>query len=109
MSDFRTRALALPGAIEQPHHGSPSFRVGGKIFAQLSSDGLTALLKLPLSLQEWGRATFPDACLPEPGRWGETGWTRLLWTDLPDSSLTEMIEASWTAVATANFKNRKDG
>ncbi|WP_340267697.1 MmcQ/YjbR family DNA-binding protein [Sphingobium mellinum] len=48
--------IALPGAIEQPHHGSPSFRVGGKIFAQLSSDGLTALLKLPLSLQEWGRA-----------------------------------------------------
>jgi hypothetical protein len=28
-------ALALPEAIEQDHHGRPSFRVGGKIFATL--------------------------------------------------------------------------
>ncbi len=29
----RQLALALPEAIEQDHHGRPSFRVGGKIFA----------------------------------------------------------------------------
>ncbi len=28
-------ALALPEAVEQDHHGRPSFRVGGKIFATL--------------------------------------------------------------------------
>ena len=28
-------ALALPGAVEADHHGRPSFRVGGKIFATL--------------------------------------------------------------------------
>ena len=31
----RQLALALPGAVEQDHHGRPSFRVGGKIFATL--------------------------------------------------------------------------
>jgi hypothetical protein len=31
----RQIALALPGAVEQDHHGRPSFRVGGKIFATL--------------------------------------------------------------------------
>ena len=31
----RTVALALPEAIEQDHHGRPSFRVAGKIFATL--------------------------------------------------------------------------
>ena len=29
----RELALALPEAVEQDHHGRPSFRVGGKIFA----------------------------------------------------------------------------
>ena len=31
----RRLALALPEAVEQDHHGRPSFRVGGKIFATL--------------------------------------------------------------------------
>jgi hypothetical protein len=35
--DVRALALSLPGAIEQDHHGRPSFRVQGKIFATLWS------------------------------------------------------------------------
>jgi hypothetical protein len=31
----RKLALALPDAVEQDHHGRPSFRVAGKIFATL--------------------------------------------------------------------------
>jgi hypothetical protein len=31
----RELALALPDAVEQDHHGRPSFRVAGKIFATL--------------------------------------------------------------------------
>ncbi len=31
----RRIALALPQAVEQDHHGRPSFRVAGKIFATL--------------------------------------------------------------------------
>ena len=33
--DARRIALALPGAIEQDHHGRPSFRVSKRIFATL--------------------------------------------------------------------------
>lgn len=33
--DARRLALALPEAVEQDHHGKPSFRVTGKIFATL--------------------------------------------------------------------------
>jgi hypothetical protein len=33
--DARRLALALPDAVERDHHGRPSFRVGGKIFATL--------------------------------------------------------------------------
>ena len=35
----RELALAPPEAIEQDHHGRPSFRVGGKIFATQWDDG----------------------------------------------------------------------
>lgn len=35
--DVRALALGLPDAIEQDHHGRPSFRVRGKIFATLWS------------------------------------------------------------------------
>jgi hypothetical protein len=33
--EARALALALDGAVEQDHHGRPSFRVGGRIFATL--------------------------------------------------------------------------
>ena len=33
--DARRLALALPEAVEQDHHGRPSFRVAGRIFATL--------------------------------------------------------------------------
>ena len=33
--EARRLALRLPDAVEQDHHGRPSFRVGGKIFATL--------------------------------------------------------------------------
>lgn len=35
VAEARRLALSLPGATEQDHHGRPSFRVGGKIFATL--------------------------------------------------------------------------
>lgn len=31
----RSIALSLPDAVERDHHGRPSFRVGGRIFATL--------------------------------------------------------------------------
>jgi hypothetical protein len=33
--EARKLALSLPEAVEQDHHGRPSFRVNGKIFATL--------------------------------------------------------------------------
>jgi hypothetical protein len=64
----RRLALALPEAIEQDHHGRPSFRVGGKIFAtqrdeahmnvMLDEGGiLTAVQSDPETLEEvwWGK------------------------------------------------------
>jgi hypothetical protein len=38
VDEARALALALPEAAEADHHGRPSFRVGGKIFATLPDE-----------------------------------------------------------------------
>jgi hypothetical protein len=66
--EARSLALSLPEAVELDHHGRPSFRVGGKIFATLWTDErmnvmldeggiLTALDRAPESCEKvfWGR------------------------------------------------------
>jgi hypothetical protein len=66
--ELRRMALALPEASEEDHHGKPSFRVGGKIFAtlwdastvnlMLDADGIrTAVHALPGACSErwWGK------------------------------------------------------
>ena len=67
-AEARRLALALPEAVEQDHHGRPSFRVGGKIFATQWDDEhmnvmldeagiLTAVESNPKTFEEiwWGK------------------------------------------------------
>jgi hypothetical protein len=65
--EARALALSLPEAIEQDHHGRPSFRVRGKIFATLWNDD-----RMNVMLDEGGILTAvsdsPEAC--EEVRWG---------------------------------------
>jgi hypothetical protein len=57
----RELALALPEAVEQDHHGRPSFRVAGKIFATLWDEN-----HMNVMLDEPGILTavqaHPEAC-----------------------------------------------
>jgi hypothetical protein len=66
--EARSLALSLPEAVELDHHGRPSFRVGGRIFATLWSDE-----RLNVMLDEGGILTAleraPGAC--EQVRWGK--------------------------------------
>jgi hypothetical protein len=59
----RALALALPEVTEQDHHGRPSFRVSGRIFATLPDEGHVNVM-----LDEDGIRTCvearPDACTP---------------------------------------------
>lgn len=66
--EARALALGLRGTVERDHHGRPSFRVGGKIFATMWSDE-----QMNVMLDEGGILTavdtVPDACTPV--RWGK--------------------------------------
>src|SRR5437660_8869233 len=68
LDEARRIALALPEAVEQAHHGRPSFRVAGRIFATLWDEHhmnlmldqpgiLTAVQEYPGICEEvwWGR------------------------------------------------------
>jgi hypothetical protein len=57
----RELALALPEAAEQDHHGRPSFRVAGKIFATLwDEDHMNVMLDEPGILT--AVEAHPEAC-----------------------------------------------
>ncbi|MGI8711969.1 MAG: MmcQ/YjbR family DNA-binding protein [Solirubrobacteraceae bacterium] len=64
----RRLALGLPETTEQDHHGRPSFRVAGKIFATLwDADHMNVLLDEDGILTAVQSA--PEAC--EPFWWGK--------------------------------------
>ena len=66
--EARALALSLPEAVEVDHHGRPSFRVGGKIFATLWNEGCMNVM-----LEEGGILTAvdraPEVC--EKVWWGK--------------------------------------
>ena len=66
--EAQSLALALPEAVELDHHGRPSFRVGGRIFATLWSAE-----RMNVMLDEGGILT---AVASAPGVCEEVWWGR---------------------------------
>ncbi len=91
--DARELALALPGTVEQDHHGRPSFRVGGRIFATLWSDE-----RMNVMLDEGGILTaldlHPEAC--EPVHWGKRlAAVGVRYADADRELAAELLEDAW--------------
>jgi hypothetical protein len=57
----RKIALALPEAVERDHHGRPSFRVGGRIFATLWDEDHTNVMLDEAGIRTAVQST-PEAC-----------------------------------------------
>ena len=93
VDEARTLALSLPEAVELDHHGRPSFRIAGRIFATLWNEQ-----RMNVMLDEDGIRTAvesaPDAC--EEVWWG----TRLaavgVTLPLTDTDrLSELLADAW--------------
>jgi hypothetical protein len=57
----RSLALSLPGAVEQDHHGRPSFRVARRIFATMwDADHMNVMVDAPGILT--AVEAHPDVC-----------------------------------------------
>jgi hypothetical protein len=92
-------ALAMPQAVEADHHGFPSYRVAGKIFATLRADPPRLMVKLVPEDQHNLCEAHPAIIAPVPGYWGRKGSTFVDYT-AADAPLIEMLlRLAWTAVA----------
>jgi hypothetical protein len=100
----RADALSLPEAVEQDHHGRPSFRVGGKIFATLWSEE-----RMNVMLDEGGILTAVDSA---PEACQEVWWGKRLaavGVDLASVErgfLRELLTDAWEEKAPADLSSR---
>ncbi|MFT4246877.1 MAG: MmcQ/YjbR family DNA-binding protein [Pseudomonas sp.] len=97
----RELALSLPHAEERDHFGSPSFRVKGKIFAQLSPHSNSvecALVKLSAADQGALIMSSPGTFSSVP-QWGHHGWTYVQLATVEASFFNGLLRQSWQLVA----------
>lgn len=93
----RALALALPQAVEADHHGFPSFRVGGRIFATLP-DATHLHLMLPEPEIHAQAAAHADCC--ELYWWGQRVGALRVDLDRADAALIAgLLTAAWRAKA----------
>jgi hypothetical protein len=103
----RRIALALPEVIEQDHHGRPSFRIGGRIFATLWDEEHTNVM-----LDEDGVRTaaqsHPDLC--DEVWWGERlAAVRVDLRGADADLVTEPYADAWEAKAPKRLTSRARG
>jgi hypothetical protein len=96
---IRTMALALPEAVEMDHHGFPSFRVAGKIFATLRREPARLMIKLDPEDQRNLAEGRPAIIAPVPGYWGRKGSTYVDYSEADDEMLTSLLRLAWAGVA----------
>jgi hypothetical protein len=100
----RQLALALPGVVEQDHHGRSSFRVAGKIFATLWDENhMNVMTDEPGILTAVQR--MPDVC--SEFWWGKR--LRAVQVDLdrvPSDELEQLLADAWERKAPRDLVQR---
>jgi len=108
IEDFRRVALALEGAAEGSHMGSPDFRVEGRIFATLASaaQGYGNLMLTPELQADFVREA-PGIFLPVAGGWGRNGATHLCLAAATGDQLAGALRAAWRLRLAKNAATKK--
>ena len=93
----RRLALSLPATVEADHHGFPSFRVAGKIFATMP-DAKRLNVMLDARGVEQAVALAPKVC--EVGYWGKKVAGVFVALPAADSALVErLLKLAWDGKA----------
>jgi hypothetical protein len=102
LTRFRTLALSLPEANEEPHFDRPSFRVRKKIFATLWEPQGKCMVKLTPEQQDDYVEAHPDTVEPVRGIWGAMGATLVNLTGKAAAKptlLRELLTLAWRNAA----------
>ena len=97
VDEARSLALSLPEAVEQDHHGRPSFRVGGRIFATLwSAERMNVMLD-----EDGVRTAVEDApVVCSEVRWGKRlAAVGVALARVDRALLAELLEEAWEGEA----------
>jgi hypothetical protein len=94
--DFRRIALSLEGAEEGSHMGARDFRVGGRIFATLASQGQGyGNLMLTPEQQAAFVEELPEVFVPIAGGWGRMGMTHIKLASAAEDVLAGALRTAW--------------
>jgi hypothetical protein len=95
--EARRLALSLPETVEQDHHGRPSFRVAGRIFATLwDQDHMNVMLDEPGILTAVD--AHPDVCAEV--MWGKRlAAVRVTLPDADPELLADLLADAWEGKA----------
>ena len=104
LDDVSRKALGLPEAVEADHHGSPSFRVRGKIFCTLRPGTSRMMVKLEGEDQRNFCETHPTAIAPVPGYWGRKGSTFVDCSGVDDATIETLLDLAWRNVAPRSLR-----
>jgi len=105
--DIRRLALALPETAEADHHGMPSFRVNGRIFATTHVQHPRMMVKLEPEDQRNLAEAHPGVIEPVPGAWGRGGSTFVAY-EVADLALIEtLLRMAHANVARPRPKRRR--
>jgi hypothetical protein len=97
--ETRAAALAQPEAVQADHHGFPSFRVGGRIFATLRDGPPRLMVKLDPEDQRNLAEGYPGIIVPVPGSWGRKGSTFVDFTRADAALIENLLRLAWSGVA----------
>jgi hypothetical protein len=93
----RRLALALPEAVEADHHGFPSFRVAGRIFATLPDAGHVNVM---LGADEVSAAVDAGRGACEPVHWGRRlAGVRVTLAAADRGLIDDLLRTAWTLKA----------
>jgi len=107
-NDFRKIALRLQNAVEGAHMAHPDFRVNGRIFATLHTDGKQGMVKVTPDQQRDFMQLQPAAFAPASGAWGRLGCTMVELNVVDEETLGEAMTLAWQlAVTAAKAKSKK--
>jgi hypothetical protein len=106
--DFRRIALSLEGAEESSHMGAPDFRVGGRIFATLASQGqgYGNLMLTPEQQAEFVEE-LPEVFVPIAGGWGRMGATHIRLAATNEDVLAGALRTAWRLRIEKNTRTAK--
>jgi len=96
---IRDLALSQPEAVESDHHGFPSARVLGKIFATYRREPPRLMVKLDPEDQRNLCEGHADLITPVPGYWGRKGSTYVDYPRADQALLAMLLRLAWANAA----------